>query len=717
MKRKNFLPGKYFTLIMLMCCCCLISSPHVLAQKQQPQQTEFELTSIYFEGNSSIESSKLSDVIVSRETPNWLFKLANKISESLGSKPQYFDSLKIPDDMKALNNYYKDNGFFEVKVKYRYETDRDDEEASLTYLISEGPRYRIDNYSYAGLDSLPKELMPKFADINSIDSSDFFQRDMVEENRQEIRTVLLNNGYMSVTLRRPDVYIDTLQDRVDVRVGFNTGRRYRISDVRVTKKGEGKDFVDDSLIIKITDIKRNRYYSMEEVDRAQVRLYNTNLFTSVLVNTVPEDTSGNYVPLNVSADIGPLHELSPELILNNQESAFNVGIGAQYSKKNFLGDARNFLLSSNFVIHDAIKVNYGNLPKFLALGDTTFLGYLDTRATVTQPYFFNRRISSTFEGYFTIDKQRQYKSTLYGGKISLDFELPRFVFLNSLVLYYNVERSIHDYQPGYLKTLFGTRQDITQVDSLVNRRVRKKDFTSVIGVDLSANRTDNLLFPTKGYTATLTLEEANSVPNLFARLSGISTNDNAQFYRIIAKATYYPKIYSSKNDAFGFKLRTGYVQAYTGEKNDIPFNKRFTAGGSNSVRGWNSRELTPRKAIDPGQLSSQDFLSYVIKNAPVGGTFLLEASVETRNRLIGPIGGVLFADFGNSWEGYKQFRIDEIAIAAGFGIRYYSPFAPIRLDFGFKAYDPTDDKTFFEKFRHSPFFRNVEIHVGIGEAF
>ncbi len=74
-------------------------------------------------------------------------------------------------------------------------------------------------------------------------------------------------------------------------------------------------------------------------------------------------------------------------------------------------------------------------------------------------------------------------------------------------------------------------------------------------------------------------------------------------------------------------------------------------------------------------------------------------------------------DFGNTWNGYKQFRFDNVAVAVGFGLRLYTSFAPIRLDFGFKGYDPSDKTTLIDKFRHSSFFDNVEFHLGIGEAF
>ena len=112
--------------------------------------------------------------------------------------------------------------------------------------------------------------------------------------------------------------------------------------------------------------------------------------------------------------------------------------------------------------------------------------------------------------------------------------------------------------------------------------------------------------------------------------------------------------------------------------------------------------------------TKEDLVEVLGKGTASGGFFLFEGSLETRNRLFGSVGSALFIDYGNTWNSSNEFRFDEVALAAGFGLRYYSEYVPIRIDFGFKIYDPNDRRSMFKK----EFWKEIlQFHIGIGEAF
>ena len=62
--------------------------------------------------------------------------------------------------------------------------------------------------------------------------------------------------------------------------------------------------------------------------------------------------------------------------------------------------------------------------------------------------------------------------------------------------------------------------------------------------------------------------------------------------------------------------------------------------------------------------------------------------MDSKTSYIRDLGFAAFIDAGNAWSEIGKFKLNEIAIAAGGGIRYYTIIGAIRFDVGFKIYDP-----------------------------
>jgi outer membrane protein insertion porin family len=655
-----------------------LQAPEVSAQEL------YELQSINFEGNNSLSSSTLKDVILSQETPWWFWKFLNSFT-SLGSEPVYFDSTSIPIDMDALRQYYNANGFFTVNISYDYSVDTSAMEVDLTYFIDEGRPSTYGRYSFYGIDNLPPLINETFTGQIYEDTTSVYNQIAVQSNIAEGNAYLHNTGYMFARFDSTIIFRDTTSYKADLHLYFTTGNRYRIDTVLVNKEGPGSPFVSEGLLRKLTDINSGEYYNLEKIRRSQVRLFRTGLFSSINLSGAEQDTFQNRVPLQLEGNIGLLNELSPEIIMNNQQSAFNIGLGASYVRKNFLGQARRLTLRTSFGIQDIFNADFAGLINKFSLQDTTLLGYVDARVTLEQPYLFNKPIFGIWETYATVNKQKNYNNTLYGSKVTFEFELPRFTFINMLSTYYNVEVS---------KEVYRVRSD-----SLSEKLI------SVIGTDFGKTTVNDILFPSRGYIISMQLEEANAIPYLLSRLLNTPFS-SALFYKILFNSSGYLSLDSRETQILAGKFKMGHLQAYRGTYAGIPINRTFYTGGSNSNRGWRSNELVPE---DAPQVDEFTDIGVNFK----GGTFLFESSVEFRQRFLENFGVALFTDFSNTWLSYQDFRTDEIAIAAGFGIRYYTAVAPFRIDFGFKLYDPSDREFIFGK----RFWPNFSFHFGIGEAF
>lgn len=666
-----------------------------------------ELVDIEFIGNDSFNDSKLEDIIISKESSNWFSQFLYSFSD-LGSPPSYFDSLIIQDDVNLLLSLYKANGFFKAEVSAEYEViQNENKTALLKYLIDEGPRSTIRKLKLNGLENLPLYLKENINDFVSIDSSTYYSENLLEEKNLNIVNFLQDRGYMLIEAEIPIVEIDTLRNTVDVTTKFNLGKRYRISSINVEKTGQGKDLVDTKLIKDIANLTTGEYYSYNELKLAQIRLYRTNLFSSAIISGEVNDTVGNNVPIGISARVGLLNELAPELILINENNALKFGLGLSYTNRNFLGDARKLTVSTSAAAQD--------FTEFLqnpSLTSNNIYGFIDTRLGIEQPFLFGEPINTQFETYYTLEKRKnQWNANIYGAKLNLNFDLPQYTFITAFSTYLNWQHSKYKFQEDYLTSRL---PDSIDYKDLITTTTNSTN--AILGIEAIANKTDDLIFPTKGFTVSLIAEDGNSIPYLASLAGGYNFN-NAAYYKIVLTSTAYLPYAKNIFESLGLKFKIGVIGAYHGNKSEIPYNQRFVAGGSNSLRGWGSNDLPVSKIINLPENPTKNDIENIARNITPGGFSLLEGSIEGRLHISKLIGFAAFIDYGNVWDNFNKIKLEEFAVSTGLGFRYYSDFAPIRLDFGFKAYNPNDRRSFFNRLEHSPFLDNLKFQIGIGEAF
>ncbi|WP_439128312.1 BamA/TamA family outer membrane protein [Polaribacter sp.] len=161
------------------------------------------------------------------------------------------------------------------------------------------------------------------------------------------------------------------------------------------------------------------------------------------------------------------------------------------------------------------------------------------------------------------------------------------------------------------------------------------------------------------------------------------------------------------NSVFGVRSFLGTIITY--DNSDIPFTRSYFAGGSNDIRAWQTYELGPG--------SRNTGLEFNV------GSFKFLTSAEYRFDLFGSLKGAFFVDAGNIWDISGSEFIDdaskfsgleslkEIAIGSGMGIRYDLNFFVLRLDVGFKTYEPyLEGGKWFKNYNFSSAVYNIGIN-------
>lgn len=234
------------------------------------------------------------------------------------------------------------------------------------------------------------------------------------------------------------------------------------------------------------------------------------------------------------------------------------------------------------------------------------------------------------------------------------------------------------------------------------------------------------------YSLRASVETAGNLLALAAKLTGAKADElgskeifGTNFAQYARGIIDYSRTYQvDEKNSIAWHVGGGLIYPY-GNSQQTPIQKRFFSGGANSVRGWAIRELGPGSYyFIPSSTSIKDNFYFH------SGDIRFDASVEYRSKLFWIVELGAFVDAGNIWtiKSYEDqprglFKLNrfykEIAVAWGLGLRLDFNFVLIRLDGGWKAYNPSDQpgKTKWPIKYPFKFNDNFAWHIAVGYPF
>ncbi|MBW2960957.1 translocation and assembly module lipoprotein TamL [Mesonia aestuariivivens] len=214
------------------------------------------------------------------------------------------------------------------------------------------------------------------------------------------------------------------------------------------------------------------------------------------------------------------------------------------------------------------------------------------------------------------------------------------------------------------------------------------------------------------------VEAAGNSLYLLASLSNLNKNSNGNYNVSNVEFSQYGKVETDfikhwdlgQQNIFAIRALGGVAIPYLNSK-DIPFARSFFAGGANDNRGWQAYDLGPGSSGGINEFNEANMK--------------ITLNAEYRFNLFGQLNSALFIDAGNIWNTldnvedermtFTKFSdLKKIAVSSGVGLRYDLSFFVIRLDLGFKTYNPAFDKQkWFQQYN----FSNAVYNVGINYPF
>jgi translocation and assembly module TamA len=212
--------------------------------------------------------------------------------------------------------------------------------------------------------------------------------------------------------------------------------------------------------------------------------------------------------------------------------------------------------------------------------------------------------------------------------------------------------------------------------SQVNQLEIKEGFNLIsLPVYLDRDTSNDLLDPTRG--AHLAMQVSPFYDIYGSEIGFVKAHTSYSHYATISKGPFM---------VLAGRAILGSISG--AERDAIPADIRFYAGGGGSIRGYAYQSVGP-----------------LLQATPIGGRSLMEISAELRIKVTESIGLVTFIDGGSAFEAVIPDFKEDLRWGTGLGLRYFTPVGPIRFDVGV----PLN--------RREGIDSHFQLYISLGQAF
>lgn len=213
--------------------------------------------------------------------------IANKEKELLGWFWGFNDgklySTELPNDPARIKDEYMKKGYLDASVSNPYlEANMQNYKAELTYYISEGKRYKIEEISID--NPLEDELKIKLSDLRS-KKGKYINSEKIRSDVEFIKTKFQDKGYALAEIY-PDVAKNDSEGLVKIDFKVNLGKVYKIGDVII--KGNDKSL--DKVVRRELFLTEGMQFSKTDLNDSIIALKKTGYFEEVNITPKPSFT-------------------------------------------------------------------------------------------------------------------------------------------------------------------------------------------------------------------------------------------------------------------------------------------------------------------------------------------------------------------------------------------------------------------------------------------
>jgi outer membrane protein insertion porin family len=572
---------------------------------------------------------------------------------------QPFASTRLDADVQTIEDLYHRRGYAAARVTTAVEIvtatpPPAQVPVSVHAVINEGPGTTLDAVTFSGNQALTDTTLR--ARLKLRPGTPYVPGQLAVD-RDAIQLAYQDLGYENASVEAQPAFSQN-DTHVAVTFVIREGPQVFIDHVLIV----GNVRTVTSTIERELQVKAGDPFSLAAINESQRRLTALGLFRRARITELPggetkrdllvtiEEASPTTIGYGGGVEVGRVVVAAPEGEVAGER--FDVAPRAFFEagRRNVFGKNRSLNLFTSLAFHtqeSAANVEYR------AIG------------TFREPRVFNTVADAFINA--TIEQQRRSSFNFSRRSLSADIAR-RFARTISLTGSYQIQRT----------SVFDERLD--EGDQLLIDRlfpnVRLSSFSSSLIRDTRNDAVD----PSRGeYTSAS------------GQLAGRAIGSQIGFAKSFFTAQAFRTVPHTNRIVFAGSARIGLAAGFPHEAVDLqgnvipgevfvdlPQSERFYAGGDTTIRGFYLDRVGTRHI--PSQAS--DTLDENL--LPIGGNGLVIFNAELRAPVAGGLGVVGFVDTGNVFSRVTNIDLTQLRTAVGSGVRYKSPFGPIRFDLGFK---------------------------------
>jgi len=176
-----------------------------------------------FVGNTIASDARLLTQIKSKPGILWVF--GGDVDRSV-----------VDDDVEKLTAYYRSLGFFQAKVGREVQVVHEGRKdwTYLTFVINEGPRYKVRNVSFMGNSKFKTEFLERDLKLKS---GEHFNQAKMDGDLNMIRDIYGGRGFVFADIKADPRFLET-PGELDLVYSVAEGQRYRVGKINVRIRGE-----------------------------------------------------------------------------------------------------------------------------------------------------------------------------------------------------------------------------------------------------------------------------------------------------------------------------------------------------------------------------------------------------------------------------------------------------------------------------------------------